>query len=246
MFAFIVGNTNFNFDRPGQRNSNIRENRKLKNLAVETKQRMEIVASLNAEACFDFSGGLEDASNTEHTSVKESTFVRQPLDPRLSKSDSDIRSRIRQVKPNHGKIQKKIQQYKVIIKWLDIFASIMIIAGCVISQIENEIYYYENIYDRVEVVKLIENLKIKHGDINKIDLKKFNISYIPQKIPNLNFTDFESLPIPLPISNFCSNLRFIICIMTIASLPLIVFGRYLEFIREYIYIYKIESKFFNL
>jgi hypothetical protein len=177
MLAFVVGNTNFNFQRHDNRNT-VKATRKLKSLAIETKKKMDRVVSLPPDACFEDSG--------------------------------------------------------IILEGEDI-----------ISQMENEYFYYDNIYDRVEVVKLISHLNLVKSDISKINFSNYNISYLVEKNTNFekfNFTNYQELPIPLIIFEYCGKLRLIICMLTIASIPLIVLGRYLEFIREYQYIEKLDSK----
>lgn len=245
MLAFVVGNTNFNFHRNDNRNT-IKSTRKLKSLVIETKKKMDRVVSLSPDACFEDSGIIIDLEDqTLISTFKEHTVLRNSSIS-LVKSDDDLQKKFFRIGSKINKVEKKIMNYKTIIKWLDLFASIMIIAGCIISQVENEHFYYDNIYDRVEVVKLISDLDLVNSDVSKINFSNYNISYMLEKnenlIKNLNFTNYQELPIPLLISDYGVNMRLIICILTIACIPLIVLGRYLEFIREFQYIEKLDSK----
>lgn len=245
MLAFVVGNTNFNFHRNDNRNT-IKSTRKLKSLVIETKKKMDRVVSLSPDACFEDSGIIIDGEDqTLISTFKEHTVLRNSSIS-LVKSDDDLQKKFFRIGSKINNVEKKIINYKTIIKWLDLFASIMIIAGCIISQVENEHFYYDNIYDRVEVVKLITDLNVVNSDVSKINFSNYNISYMLEKnenlIKNLNFTNYQELPIPLLISDYGVNMRLIICILTIACIPLIVLGRYLEFIREFQYIEKLDSK----
>jgi hypothetical protein len=144
---------------------------------------------------------------------------------------------------------RKIANYKKVIKLLDILISLLVMAGCLLSQIENEMYHFENIYDRSEVVRLIAQSKMS---VN-INLSNFNISYLNddslrEKYNLSKFTDnsgnknYESLPIPLTIPHLCQHLREAILILSILSIPLVFIGRYLEYVREYHYIRRFHSK----
>ena len=238
MLAFVVGNTNFNFDHTGKKKE-INDLGKLKTLEIATKQKMEKVRNFNPDSCYDFSQTGED--DEESFNLGES-FRQNTQQKGFGKLGSLYLMRTSMVLEKQGNVGRHILRYKKNIKWLDLFASILIIAGCVLAQVENENYYYDNFADRTGVVKLIKELRDKRGDVSKVNLAEFNISYLQDSNRKLNFTDYENLPIPLKISDYCGALRFAMCIMTLASIPLIVVGRYFEYVREYIYIQKFESK----
>ena len=82
---------------------------------------------------------------------------------------------------------------------------------------------------------------------DKINLKNYNISYIQddtyiyQGAP-VDFFDYQKLPVTLKISELCASLRLTILSLTIICIPLIFLGRYYEFLRDYIYLQKSDSK----
>jgi hypothetical protein len=110
-----------------------------------------------------------------------------------------------------------------------------------LSQIEDELFYLANLQDRVGVVKLKRYI-MNHGVPD--DLTQFNISYMNDTniVKNINFADYESIPLELVIDGVNSNIRYIMTILTIFCVPLIVFGRYIEYLREEIYKRNLESK----
>jgi hypothetical protein len=237
MLAFVVGNTNFNFNHTGKK-KDINDLGKLKMLEIATKEKMVKILNFNPDSCYDFSQTGED----DEESFNLGDSPRQTTQQKGKFGGLYHRMRTSMLLEKQGNVGRHILRYKKHIKWLDIFASILIIAGCILAQEENENYYYDNFADRTGVVKLIKELRDKRGDISKVNLAEFNISYLQDSNRKLNFTDYENLPIPLKISDYCGALRFAMCIMTLASIPLIVVGRYFEFVREYTYIQKFESK----
>jgi len=135
---------------------------------------------------------------------------------------------------------KKILNYKILIKWLDIIASFLIILGCFISQVENEENYYYNLQNRVQSVKLISD--VYHNETKKIDEYKF-ITLMEEKFAKqINYSDYSTIPVILEVNQKCNNLRLIILLTTFVSVPLIIYSRYIEFKRENLYKLNSESK----
>jgi hypothetical protein len=145
-----------------------------------------------------------------------------------------------QIIANKNITTKRIFLYKKLIKWIDISVCFLIIAGCLLSQYENEIYYQENKTDRIGVVKLIKHLKTKVQHINYAD---YNISYYNNSEiwDKLNLTDYNNIPIFFKISSTGNIIRYIILLFTIMCIPLIVISRYVEYKRDCIYKQKLES-----
>lgn len=252
MLAFVVGNTNFNFNRTGMKS--LRENSKLKNLQVESKELMEKVKNFNPDSCYDFSdfGDEYDESHTANVTIKSiynnlnSNAVLDKSQSRIEKQNEFHNLRVSQIIESQGPAGKSILKLKKIIKIIDIFASIMIIAGCIISQIEHENYYYDNLNVRIQTVNLISDLSKVNGNIKLINLTNYNISYLNDAtfVEQFNFSNYLDLPVLLVINDNCQYLRYIILVLTIFSIPLIVIGRYIEFIRDYVYIDKFTGNIF--
>lgn len=221
----------------------------MKNTEVEIKEKIEKVKNFNPDSCYDFSDVGEDESITANESPQAT------IRSMMSQEEDGLKDKRRRaltyqnlktsvIVINSGNAAKQILFYKQIIKWLDIVASVLIICGCLLAQIENESYYWDNIYDRVGVVQLITDLSAVNGNLSQIDLNSYNITYLKNKTfeETINFTDYKNLPIPMQISNYSAVLRVLMCIFTLVSIPLIVIGRYAEFVREYIYGQNLESK----
>jgi hypothetical protein len=254
MLAFVVGNTNLNFNKTDNKNS-LKGIEKLKNMESQTRQKMEKIKNFNPTDCFDFSQSIDEKtgliSKTTMLFRNSMTLMEENRNKFMPVTSADSKK---------SKIEEKISNYQRVIKWLDILASLMIIIGCLLSQIENEKYQSENSHDRIEVVRLIrdsnyffQNFKGRNSNKNALveeefykflNLSKYKISYLNNLTftQNLNFSNYESIPIPMSISDESCKLRWAILIMTVLSFPLIVLSRYLEYFRHYVYITNIEGK----
>jgi hypothetical protein len=254
MLAFVVGSTNLKFIKTDNKNS-LKGIEKLKNMEYQTRQKMEKIKNFNPTDCFDFSQSIDEKtgliSKTTMLLRNSMTLIEENRIKFIPFTSTD---------PNKSKIEEKISNYQRAIKWLDILASLMIIIGCLLSQIENEKYQSENSHDRIEVVRLIrdsnyffQNFKGRNSNKNAsvekefykfLNLSKYNIYYMNNQTftENLNFSNYESIPIPMSISEESSKLRWAILIMTVLSFPLIVLSRYLEYFRYYVYITNLEGK----
>lgn len=264
MLAFVIGSTtNFNYDKM-ERKSATRALEKLKNLETATKKKLEKIQNFDFSDCYDFS----DSEEKEGNIIKTALF--HPNKNNLNSSEIYNRKANQFSKTTkNNNLKNKILSYKNIIKWLDVLSTIMIISGCFIAQRENENYQNENSYDRVEVIKLIRDLKdINWREINTnfsesqnyslkisksskilqiskiINFTNYNVSYLKNGsfIENFDFYEFESLPIPHFISNDCNELRCIILALSLASICLIILNRYIEYIRYYEYMSNSKGK----
>jgi hypothetical protein len=248
MIASFIGNTKFQFNP--ETTKNLRDTNKIKTLKIEHEDVFEKIRNFNPDSCYDFSGLDEsnsDGSQTANVTLKTiynniNSFTE---DEKLLKNNKEYHKvRFTQILEKQGSLGKKLIKLKNIIKIMDVFVSIMIIAGCIISQMEYEDYFFSNLTDRTQTLLLISDLHYNNGNLSAIDLKNYNISYLSNEtfVKLLNFSDYENLPIPMPISQLGEKLRFIILALTFLSLPFIVLGRYIEFIRDYVYIKKFEGK----
>jgi hypothetical protein len=247
MLAFVVGSaTNFNYQK-SERKSAIRAVEKLKNLETATRKKVEKIKNFDFSDCYDYS--ISDEIEGTNTKTALIQCNRNSLN-----SSQIFRDKAQEAKNNI--VKEKILRYKQVIKWLDVLCSFMIIAGCFIALRENEKYQYENSNERVEVIKLIRDCqKINWKQLNFsqsqeylrssgiLNFSNYNISYLKNEtfVDFLNFTDYESLPIPHIISNDCIQLRWIILGLSLGSIPLIMLSRYLEYFRQYVYMSNLEG-----
>jgi hypothetical protein len=250
MLAFIVGNTNFNFDRMGAKNVRgntfyiiFLENNRLKNVEVEIKEKIEKIKNFNPNSCYDFSDVEDvDESATAGGSIMISASNPSLEDTKRQNTYTNLKTDV--IINNSSGVGKKLLKLKYGIKWLDVIASVLIIFGCIIAQVENDNYYYNNREDRVEIIKLITQIDKFKGNLSMVNMSSFNISYLNNETitSKINFTDFNTIPIPFEISSYSYVLRTSISFLTILAIPLIVVGRYAEYMREFVYTQNIVSK----
>jgi len=139
-----------------------------------------------------------------------------------------------------NKTGKTILNYKILIKWLDIITSVLIILGCIISQVENENNYNYNLNNRILSINLISD--IYYNTTKPIEEYNLTMFLNEKSIKKVNFSDYTSVSINIEINENCNNLRYIILVTTLISVPLIIVSRYIEYRRDYLYKMKSESK----
>lgn len=118
----------------------------------------------------------------------------------------------------------------------------MIIFGCVLSQLENETNYHNNLHDRVESVHLISDIYFNSTK----PLEEYNITKLfdDEFTKTVNFSDYLSVPVVMEISEYCNYLRHVIFFSSLFAVGLIIISRYIEYRRDYLYKMKSESKNF--
>jgi hypothetical protein len=242
MLAFVVRKTSITINRKNPK-TKFNDLTRLKMMEKETKEKVSRIKNFDPVECYDFSQSKPSINLDDSLVFKEGKL---PLLMENTASTNNADSAEIRVEKKL-KFDKRVMGFKNIIKWLDILASVLIIAGCFISQVEGENYYDDNLTSRVETIKFIRDLKKFSGDISKLELISYNISYIQDGTyryqgVRINFTLYEEIPFSIKISENCQKLRYAIMALTLISLPLIYFGRYYEFVRDYIYLQKIESK----
>lgn len=216
------------------------------NLEIELKNKIEKIKNLNPEACYNFSELNDNISGFGYS--PDSSQMSKSVLPNESQKTRGTKDRFSDgfnpfLKTSNlilNKTGKTILNYKIIIKWLDIIASVLIILGCILSQIENEKYYQENKQDRIECIRLISDIYFNiTNPLDSYNISKLNDDNFRNKI---NLTDYKSIPVAILISDFCNNLRYLVLILTLISIPLIIISRYIEYRRDYLYKLKSESK----
>jgi hypothetical protein len=242
MIASVVSKYKYFYGQSSLKSMN--ENR-IKGYPSETQEIMEKIKYFNPDSCYDFSV-VDDESNdsiTANVTIKSIMNTIENNKPYINinrKNQSTFNLKFSDVIEKQGNKGKKIYQLKRYIKLVDLFASIMIISGYILSLIEHENYYFDNLNERVGAIKLIKDLDSVKANISKLNLSNYEVSFLKNSTldSSLDFTDYYNLPISLQISEFCEEIRIYICILTFLSIPFIIMGRYLDFIREKLYIEK--------
>lgn len=222
-------------------------------MEIEIRNKIEKVKNFNPESCFNFSD-LNEEDSVSAMSPDTSVLSRSVL-PQNNSQETKLGSKNLSKEASNpflktsniafNKTGKTIQNYKILIKWLDIIASVLIILGCVLSQLENETNYNNNLTDRVESVRLISDVYFNTTkNIEEYNISKLN-NNVEEFIKNINFSDYLSVPVILQISEYCNNLRYVILFTSIVAIGLIIISRYIEYRREYLYKMKSESKLYK-
>jgi hypothetical protein len=82
-----------------------------------------------------------------------------PVDnPKAEKRSTLLSTDLAKLKNRKGYIAEKLDRYMKYIRILDFLCALLIITGGIISQVENEIYYYDNIFYRVIGVNLMNGI----------------------------------------------------------------------------------------
>lgn len=295
MHIFIAKNNPYYDDLSRNQNQNL-YSKKLESLEIELKKKYEKVQDFNPEECYNYS----ENSDEESLSIDDSYY--SPSQMEDNQRNSVIPGSSNKTKsqtffshinvPRRTHVTDKIIFYKKLINAFDVISAILIILGAIISQVEHETYYYDNIHKRVASIVIINNIYNYPGhnsweqifnDNNTnlteimdftdekydsltlgIEVKSVFTNYVNNTriYTNLeimdalslkaslfnyvtNATDYGSITIPLEIFNTNKNLRLILLIMTLASIMLLFFSRYIEHMREYIYKKEQESKIIN-
>ena len=64
---------------------------------------------------------------------------------------------------------------------MDIITCFIALIGTILSQIENEDFYNNNYHDRVNVVKICNELDLFQWNLSEINFSKFELNYINTK-----------------------------------------------------------------
>lgn len=242
MIASIVSKYKNLYELSGTKN--MREN-KIKNFQGETEILLEKIKNFNPDSCYDFSVMDEESDGSQTANVTLKSIVNNiqltknnEIIDCEKKSLNTYNLKFSDVIEKQGIKGRKIYQLKKYIKLIDLFASIMIISGCVLSLVEHESYFFDNLKERIEGISLMNDMIKQNGSLANLNISNYEISYLMNNNYTLNITEYQQVPISLSISEYCQTLRIYICIFSLLSVPLIIFGRYLDFIREKLYIEK--------
>ena len=244
MYAVLLNNANINYNRIGE--SNNQDFQRIKDIEIEVHKKLEKVNNLNSDSCYDFS----DYSENNSFENSETSFAKTNMSFQSEKKSVKIFDvKLLKILKNLKKTTKKTRLYylKKIIKYMDIITCFIALIGTILSQIENEDFYNNNYHDRVNVVKLCNELDLFKWNLSEINFSKFELNYIntKEKFEQLNIKKCSNIPLYLKISKKGKILRIIIAIISLCPIPFIIIGGYLEYLREVVYSGKGENYFFS-
>ena len=244
MYAVLLNNANINYNRIGE--SNNQDFQRIKDIEIEVHKKLEKVKNLNSDSCYDFSDYSENNSfENSETSFPKTNISFQSEKKSIKIFDIKLLRILKNIKKNTKKT--KLYYFKTLIKYMDIITCFIALIGTILAQIENEDFYNNNYHDRVNVVKLCNELDIHKWDLSRINFGKFELNYIDtmEKFKKLNIKQCSNIPLYLIISKKGKILRIIITIISLCPIPFIIIGGYLEYLREVVYSGKGENYFFS-
>lgn len=207
MFTFLIGNNNPYFDRKLR----IKPlGKKMENVEISLKKKIEIVKKFNPLSCYYSSDDEDEINQTQNSKKSE---------------DGELKDNKSGVKSNEA--IEKIQKYKRYMKYLDISICLLLIFGVILSHVENEFFYEENMDIRVFSIQAMNYLKDFSSADNYTsvyksdDFKDFlDVTNIPLNFFQ-NITDFSKIEINLVVPTISEILRsFIFISSCLASNPI--------------------------
>jgi len=139
-------------------------------------------------------------------------------------------------------VSRKIYFYKILIKWLDVFSTLILGISTVIALSENSYFYEENLHIRIAAVKVSRCILFK-------DYSDYNATYIDSVLNTTDFLStvdklrFDSVKVNLVIKEENEVQRVVVLILTIIAGVFLVVSRWYEYVRDYIYREKKEVSF---
>ena len=135
-----------------------------------------------------------------------------------------------------------LENVKIRIKIIEILVTILILIVMIISLVENESFFYLNINsirDSSDIISMLKNDTYDAADVIKIynvtEIKNETVFYYLTNITNSSNISFFTLfnyPVPLQITYYESNLRYIMVGLTVVTIILMIFLKYNEYITE--------------
>lgn len=213
-------------------------------------EKIDKVRRFDPESCYDFSDLDQDyyesftGVSPEASAISKNKSYTQNLNSSINKGRRFRKSSTSPLTLNSAKISnknvitKKMFLFKRLAQYLDVLVSVLMLLGYIISQIEHENYYWDNLNDRSNIVRLIQDL----DDGVKIISNNYNVSFMRnEQISNLTKTAVSTLSIPMTISDYNRTLRLILLFQTLICIPLIIVSKYIEYLREYVYKKNLEG-----
>jgi len=228
MYARLLNNANLNFERLGDKN-NV-QFQKIKNIEIDLHQKLEKVKNLQSDSCYDFSDYSDSLYSNEDEDLDNSLSSSTKINRKSVNSFSSL-NLLKIISKNEKNFT--LYQIKKITKILDILTCIFACIGTLLSQIENEISYSENLNNRINIVKLCTQLSKFEWNISKIEYDKFKLDYLNrEKFYSLKIKQCSQIPFQLKIPNECESLRYLILITTLLTIPFLISSSYLDILRE--------------
>lgn len=156
MFFFIGKNHPYYDDLNKHTNQNF-INKQIEAIEIQLKNKYERVQDFNPEDCYNHSQNsdeedLQDSFMSSEVSPSNPEDIVGPL--RRQTHDTFFNSSTIMSKKMYH-IAEKNRFYRRLMKVLDILAVFLVIFGAILSQYEQEMYYFDNIYYRVTAVVMI-------------------------------------------------------------------------------------------
>ena len=147
-----------------------------------------------------------------------------------------------------------MKNYKILITTFDVIATALLIAGIFLSQYENENYYNINIIKRNVTIHIANNIlkgKLFQFDtyfvsnpnyttFPSLNITESNCNYFPS-LKIYNYSNFDEIDCRLDIDDYCRDLRYILLITTLISIPFLVLSKYCEFMRNFESVAKVKG-----
>lgn len=235
MLAFIINRKNLILDNVNPHSMQLGIKKEI--MELEVKKKIMKIKAFDPGEYIELTG--ENSSELTKSQGTERSVIKREERGDTSKTAITNITHYRQ----HNLVEK-VSTYKKLSSSLDIISAFLIIVGAIISVVENDTYYRDNMETRVISAMLINGVRsrganftaleligsIDLNDIlnknlsselnitekNNIILSKYNISEEFNFYQSTNLI-FTSIKVPLAISKECSNLRLILLVTSLIS-----------------------------
>lgn len=190
---------------------NFVENKKIENLNLEIKSKIDRLKNFDEEALFSMS---EDSSFDEKEEIKKIKYD-DSLTADSKRLDTFASAQLR-AEGKGNFVTRKIYCYKFVVKWLDVITTVLLAISTLTAQIENLHFYDLNLKKRqaaITVVKCILSNNFSTYNATYIDQVMNQTDYLS----TINTTDYHSVYVNLDIDKYSEQLRYFIVIMTLIS-----------------------------
>jgi hypothetical protein len=176
----------------------------------DLKKKMERLTFFDPNAIFN---------QSEDSSFEDDEIHHKSLEISPEESKKNIDAYSSAIKKAQGKgnfVYKKINCYKLVIKWLDIISTFLIIVSMLIAQMDNQNFYEKNLIKRTTVIRIANYILRKN-------FSEYNAIQVDASLNCTNFwdtfdkNDISSLKVELVIDDHSQTLRFLILILTVIS-----------------------------
>lgn len=239
MLAFIINRKNLILDNINPNSMQLGIQKEI--LDLEVKNKMKRIKAFDPGVLIEQSD--ECTEEFSRSAMSDRSFSKKE-DKENSKSVIISMAAYRQ-----NNLVEKISSFKKFYSAIDLISTVLIIAGAILSVIENDSYYEDNREIRIISVVIINHIRSYGGNHNLIELLKDtdlqyylnrglqgsqNITFANEQVlskydllndfnfspsPDFRFTDIK---IPIVVSSYCNTLRLIITVLSLISGNLII------------------------